>query len=259
MKTEIITALFDIGRDKIGDGRTMQDYLEWFETTLKLNTTMTIFIEEEFFSFVNERRNPENTQIIIQKLEEVPFYNWKNKIEEIITSENYKSKMADIKRIECINPLYNVIQYSKFGWIKNAIELNKFDSDYFMWMDAGCSRFFDDVNILNPWPNVNKINIDKFLIGGNQNTFRFFPNLNIDKYIWDNNCTLAGGLFGGGKYLMLDVYEKIMSIFKEHMIDNGCVNNEQFALSIMLKKYPEIFNVLMILNGSHLPLFKFLS
>jgi hypothetical protein len=57
---------------------------------------------------------------------------------------------------------------------------------------------------------------------------------------------------------MLDVYEKINLIFKENMIDNDCVNNEQFALSIMLKKYPEIFNVMMILDGSHLPLFKFL-
>lgn len=259
MRTEVITALFDIGRDKIGDGRTIQDYLSWFEKTLSLNTTMTIFIDEQFLDFVSERRSPENTQIIVQKLEEIPFYPWREKIEEIITSNNYKSKMSDTKRIECINPLYNVIQYSKFGWIKRAIELNKFNSDYFMWMDAGCSRFFGSFNTSDSWPNQEKIKIDKFLIQGNQNTYRYFPNLNIEKYIWDNNSTLVGTLFGGGRAVMLDVYEKINLIFKENMIDNDCVNNEQFALSIMLKKYPEIFNVMMILDGTHLPLFKFLS
>jgi hypothetical protein len=259
MRTEVITALFDIGRDKIGDGRTIQDYLSWFEKTLSLNVTMTIFIDEQFFDFVSERRSPENTQIIVQKLEEIPFYPWREKIEEIITSNHYKSKMLDTKRIECINPLYNVIQYSKFGWIKRAIELNKFDSDYFMWMDAGCSRFFGNFNVSDSWPNQEKIKIDKFLIQGNQNTYRYFPNLNIEKYIWDNNSTLVGTLFGGGRDVMLDVYEKINLIFKENMIDNDCVNNEQFALSIMLKKYPKIFNVMMILDGSHLPLFKFLS
>jgi hypothetical protein len=258
MKTEVITALFDIGRDKIGDGRTMQDYLTWFKKTLELNTTMTIFIEEQFFDFVNEIRDPNNTQIIVQKIEEIPFYKWRNKIEEIISDSNYKSKMSDLNRIECINPLYNVIQYSKFGWIKKAIELNKFDSDYFMWMDAGCSRFFGNSDISSPWPNEKKIDIGKFLIQGNQNTYRYFPNLNIEKYIWDNNSTLVGTLFGGSRVVMLDVYEKINLIFKENMIDNDCVNNEQFALSIMLKKYPEIFNVMMILDGSHLPLFKFL-
>lgn len=258
MKTEVITALFDIGRENIGDGRTMQDYLTWFEKTLSLNTTMTIFIEEQFYDFVSERRKPENTQIIIQNLNEIPFYHWKNKIEEIISDDFFKSKMADLKRIECINPLYNVIQYSKFGWIKSAIELNKFQSEYYMWMDAGCSRFFGNSDISIPWPNVSKLNVDKFLIQGNQNTGKYFPNLDIENYIWDNNCTLVGTLFGGGKTLMLDIHEKINQIFKEEMINKNCVNNEQFALSILLEKNPEIFNVVILLDRTHLPLFRLL-
>jgi len=259
MKVEVITALFDIGRDKIGDGRTIQKYLEWFEKTLQLNTTMTIYIESQFYDFVRSKRSSENTQIIVQNLEDVPFYNWKETIEGIITDPLYKSKMSDLNRVECINPLYNVIQYSKFGWIKNAIEINKFDSDYFMWMDCGCSRFFGNVDVTRPWPNLEKISPDKFLIQGNENTSKYLPNLNIEEYIWDNNCTTVGTLFGGGKLIMLDVHKKINEIFKENMIDKNCVNNEQFALSIMLKKYPEIFNLIVILDKTHLPLFRFLS
>lgn len=259
MKTEIVTALFNINRDKNGDGRKMSQYLEWFNTTLKLNVPMSIFIEEDLVDFVKERRSDTNTKIFIQKLEEIPFYKWNDKINEIINSDYFKSKMSDIDRIECKNSLYNVIQYSKFGWIKQSIENNDLNSDYFMWMDAGCSRFFGDFDLSNPWPSTNKLKPNKFIIQGNQNTLKYFPNLNIDEYIWDNNCTTVGTLFGGGKDLMLRIYDEINMIFERYMIDKNCVNNEQFALSLLFELYPEIVDLKIILDGTHLPLFNYLS
>jgi hypothetical protein len=259
MKVEVITALFDIGREKYGDGRTMDEYLIWFKKTLSLNVTMTIFTEERFKTFVEENRNPENTRIIIQNLQDVPFYSWKDKISEIINSDFFKNKMKDTKRIECINPLYNIIQYSKFGWIKSSIDDNIFNSDYFMWMDAGCSRFFGDVDIMKTWPNVNSLDFNKFLIQGNENTIKMFPTLKIEDYIWDNNCTLVGTLFGGNKKIMLDVNEKILNIFKNKMVEKNCVNNEQFALTLLYFEVPEIFDLKIKLYSGHLPLFKLIS
>jgi len=259
MKTEIVTALFDINRDTNGDGRKMSQYLEWFDITLKLKTNMSVFIEEDLLDFVKERRDESNTKIYIQKLSDLPFYNWKTKIDEIINSDFFKSKMTDINRIECKTPMYNVVQYSKFGWIKNAILDNKFDSDYFMWMDAGCSRFFGSFDLNQNWPNPKKLKKDKFIIQGNQNTLKYFPNLDIEKYIWDNNCTTVGTLFGGGKDLMLRIYDEINMIFEKYMIDKDCVNNEQFALSILFELYPEIFDLKIILDGTHLPLFNYLG
>lgn len=259
MNTEIVTALFNINRDKNGDGRKMSQYLEWFDTTLKLKTPMSIFIEEDLFEFVKQRRDLSNTKIFVQKLEEIPFYSWNKKIDEIINSDYFKSKMIDTNRIECKTSLYNVIQYSKFGWIKKAIENNTNNSEYFLWMDAGCSRFFGDFDLSQKWPNTNKLKQNKLIIQGNQNTLKYFPNLNIENYIWDNNCTTVGTLFGGGAELMLRIYEEINMIFNRYMIEKNCVNNEQFALSILFELYPEIVDLKIILDGTHLPLFKYLS
>ena len=36
MTSLIVTALFDINRSTKGDGRTIEDYLNWFEKTLNL-------------------------------------------------------------------------------------------------------------------------------------------------------------------------------------------------------------------------------
>lgn len=258
MKVRIITALFDIKRDENGDGRKIEEYLSWFKDTLKLKCDMTIYTEERFLDFVNLNRSGEfETDIIIQKLETVPFYNKRNVIEEIITSEDYKSKMRDTNRIECYLPEYNIIQYSKFGWLKEACDKNV-NHDYFLWMDAGCSRFFNGFDTNNEWPSKYKIDTEKFTIQGNSNYIRMFDTLNVDEYIWDNNCVLVGTLFGGGRQIIQKLYKEINQIF-DSMVELNCVNNEQFALALFVKKNPEIMNTIVHLDGTHLPLFGLLG
>ena len=58
----------------------------------------------------------------MQDVEEMPYYHLKDQIQEILDSEEYKEKMADPGRIECKYAMYSVIQYSKFQWIKQAID-----------------------------------------------------------------------------------------------------------------------------------------
>jgi hypothetical protein len=257
MKVKIITALFDINRDKVGDGRTIDQYLIWFKDTLKLKCDMVIYTEERFKSFIEENRNIEyKTDIIIQKLEEVPFYKWRDKIDEILHSDYFKSKMKDLNRIECYLPEYNIIQYSKFGWLKEAVEKN--EDDYFFWMDAGCSRFFNGFNLNSEWPNKSKIDLGKLTIQGNSNFVRTFNSLNLDEYIWDNNCVLVGTLFGGGRDVINKLYSNINIIF-EKLIETNCVNNEQFALAIFAKENLELMNVVVHLDNSHLPIFRILE
>jgi hypothetical protein len=258
MKVRIITALFDIKRDTKGDGRGIEDYLNWFKETLKLKCNMTIYTEERFKSFVEENRKNINydTDIIIQKLEEIPFYKWKNKIAELINSDYFKSKMRDLNRIECYLPEYNIIQYSKFGWLEQAIEKN--EDDYFFWMDAGCSRFFGNFDTNSIWPDTNKLDINKFTIQGNSNYVNFFHNLNIEEYIWDNNCVLVGTLFGGGRQIIKKLNNDINDIFN-FFITKNCINNEQFALAIFAKQNPDIMDTKILLDGTHLPLFNILK
>lgn len=258
MKVRIVTALFDIKRDTLGDGRKIDDYLIWFRETLKLKCDMTIYTEEQFVNFIKENRtNGYYTDIVIQKLTEIPFYHWKDKISDIITSQNFKVKMKDCSRIECYLPEYNIIQYSKFGWLKKTTDKNR-DCDYFFWMDAGCSRFFDGFDLSKDWPNITKLDISKFTIQGNTNYVNMFNQIDIDNYIWDNNSMLVGTLFGCGRDIVYKIEQEINKIF-EWMMSKDCVNNEQFALALFAKKNSEIMNTIVHLDGTHLPLFKILS
>ena len=154
MTATIVTALYDINRDKKGDGRTFDEYLTWFKGTLKVKSPMVIFVDESLKEFVEENRKGLPTKIITEPLEEVPYYHLNDRIQEVMDDDNYKSKIGAPDRVECKLSLYNVIIYSKFLWVKRVIEDNPFDSEYFMWMDAGLSRFFEshDVDVRNPYP-----------------------------------------------------------------------------------------------------------
>ena len=52
MNCTVVTALYDIGREKNGDGRTIDQYLKWFDKTLDLNVPVVVYTEEKFKEFV---------------------------------------------------------------------------------------------------------------------------------------------------------------------------------------------------------------
>jgi hypothetical protein len=257
-RVNVVTALFDIDRENLGDGRSMGQYLAWFEKTLQLKVPMIIYTEEKFRRFIEERRSWEFTKIKIQKLEEIPMYKHKIAINKILSDPGYLLSIKDKSRIECNLDLYNVIQYSKFGWLQEEMKLGS-DSDFYFWMDAGCSRFFSDFDLSKDWPNFKKLSSDKFIIQGNSNTEKIYPSMNPEEYKWDNNCILVGTLFGGNKKIVSEVSDRVVNLLEKEMISSNMINNEQIALGIVFKRNPELFSVYIDLNGDHLPIFKHLS
>lgn len=256
MKVKVVTALFDIKRDINGDGRKIEDYLEWISNTLKLKADFVIFTENKFRDFISNCRKDSSykTDIIVQDLKEIPFSNNLERIKKVFQSERYLSRIRDSKRIECYLPEYNLIQYSKFGWIKIASKMFE-EYEYFFWMDAGCSRFFEDFNLNNEWPDSKKLLNDKIQIQGNINFNRIFPDLNEDEYMWDNNSILVGTLFGMHRNIIDYVFEEINNIFN-NFIESDCVNNEQIALAIFAKKNEDKASIYVYNDYTHLPFFK---
>ena len=56
-----VSALFDIDRV---DGRKWDQYLKWFDVTLKLRVPMLLFITEDLQEFVDERRGDLPTKTV---------------------------------------------------------------------------------------------------------------------------------------------------------------------------------------------------
>lgn len=259
--TTLVTALFDINREKKGDGRTVKDYLKWFKKTLQLNCNLFIVTEEKFYNFIVDNRPQEySTYIKVDSLKNAKYYKYIEKMNKIINSKEYKEKIKNPDRVECKLPEYNIIQYSKFGWLENAIELNIFKSENFFWIDAGISRFFLNVKLDNFYPGnkgikfIKKYN-NKFIIQKRRDLEKY----NIDdNFIWGAENLLKGTMFGGSKNIILNISGLIEDKFKK-LLDENKINNEQLVLSLVWKENKDLFKTTDDIGGIHLILFKKLS
>ena len=138
-----VSALFNTNREKQGDGRPWEEYLAWVNITAQHNAPMVFFGIPEIKPYVMENR-PEHlkkkTIYIEQEMEDVPYYQYKEKIHAILTSDEYKSKMGGADRVECRLDLYNVIIFSKFDWLKEVAMANPFKTKSVYWLDGGAGR-----------------------------------------------------------------------------------------------------------------------
>ena len=259
-KVTIVSALFDIERV---DGRPWEEYLKWFDEFLKLKTPMILFVSQDVAEFIGERRGDIPTDIIVQTVDEIPYYHLKDEIQGILDSDEYKENISDPDRIECKQAMYSVIQYSKFPWLKLAAEDNPHNSDYFFWLDAGGSRFFGIYDLKKEYPSKDAIKSldemgESFLV---QMNTEYYPDLSDAKeldldYLYDNRSYVLGSMFGGHKNVVPKVCDLVEDIFINEMINKGNVNNEQIALGYLIKKHSDDFAIYSRTNGKHMALFE---
>jgi hypothetical protein len=115
----IVTALFDIGRDKWSNyGLSYHTYMMWMRNLLLFDSKMVIYTEEKFEGFIKEQRtivdpNLEKTIIIIDKIENLDSYKlFHEKVFNLMRSENFKSKIH-FKVPEMSEALYNIVIFNK--------------------------------------------------------------------------------------------------------------------------------------------------
>lgn len=255
MSVTIVTSLYNINRSNL-DGRSWNEYLQWFSKTLQLNSPMIVYVDSELTEFVKEHRKNLPTKIIEESIDQIPYYHLKQKMDSVVESVEYQAKILDSNRIECKSSLYNIIQYSKFRWLERAADENYFDSEYFIWVDAGLSRFFYDINLNLSYPGDNAkqslLEIkDNILI---QVFLSYYPDLVNAKelskeYLKDNRSFIMGGMFGAGKKA-IKKFRPIIDDILDQMLSDNLINNEQIALGYLYKKYPDFF--VEFFNESHL-------
>jgi hypothetical protein len=234
----IVCALYDINRV----GRPISDYLQWLNVTLKLNAPFVFFTQaknkDKILSLV-----PKTTPIlmIIVELEDLIYFKDFNTVNDIIKSEEYKQKMPDSNRLECVNPLYSIVIFSKFTFMEISTELNPFKSSKFLWVDAGASRFFGNFDLSTKILGTS-ISVDKFLVIMQR---RFFPEdifVKKDRNMWMSTSytmsTILGGTSLSIKILSIEIYKEWLEMLKGRV-----VNNEQIALHTLYLRRPELFQL----------------
>ena len=256
-KITYVTALLNIKRDQLESpsfNRPFKRYLDTLSHLLRHmgNNNMVIYIEDEHAEFV---RNIKPNNIIIKSLstEEIRKSEYFEKIQKIRTTDEWRNQVGWLKESTQANlELYNPLIFQKIHWLDEVSNDNPFNSEYFMWIDAGLSRFFGEhgVSTLNPYPSDSAVdtlkeNKDSVLI---QTSMSYYPDLvNADvcseDYFWDARTWIMAGLWGGGAEVLTKFCDMMDEVLQEKMLKNGVINNEQNAMAYLYKNNDDMFVV----------------
>jgi hypothetical protein len=184
------------------------EYKEWISNLLgNVSFNLVFFTNKEYTPFIKDiRKNFSNTKIITLEFEELevfkkyPLSFWKGQ--------------KRIDHEESHTPELYAIWYEKKEFIKKAIEMNPFNSEKFVWTDAGICRDSKWIPYLKNYPCSNKIPENKILL----NEIKDFSDKNeyYDfKYDIEN---VGAGVLAGDKEAWKNyeiLYDKIFNMYND--------------------------------------------
>jgi len=249
-KITLVTGLWDLGRDKLTEGwsRSYQHYLEKFKQLLQVDENLIIFGDEELKKFVQENRSSEKTQFILRTTDWFKNNDFYPLIENIRNSPSWYNQVGWLSEsTQSKLEMYNPLVMSKMFLLHDAKILDKFNSEYLFWIDAGItntihSGYFTHDNVLDKLPKyISKFSFVCFPYETNTEIHGFEINkmnsISGDKV----NKVARAGFFGGPKESISNInsiyYGLLLSTLQE-----GYMGTEESIFTIMTYKHSDLIN-----------------
>lgn len=136
-----------------------------------------------------------------------------------------------------------IIWNSKFDLLKEAIEINPFNSEKFIWNDIGNVRDQRIVPLLKSYPITDKISNKKLDIV----LLNKYDDLN--QKFFQEEIHLSGSMFGGHKDTILSIHKLYYECFQEYLDNNKFIGCDQQLLSTLVLHNFDLFNVIFPVNS----------
>lgn len=249
----LVTGIFDLGRDKAGEGfkRPFTHYIVKFTELLKATKdyNMVIYIEEQYKDLICGLRDPANTCIRIKEINDFktgfPFY---NQVTAIRNNENWLNQVGWLRSsTQATMELYNPMVMSKMFMLHDEKIRNPFNSEYFYWIDGGLTStvhpgyFFKD-KVLDKLEKLNKkFNFIVFPYSESPEIHGFDrKKMNEIAQCENIEYVCRGGFFGGHHSTISEINGLYYSILNT-TINNGYMGTEESIFTILTYLRPELF------------------
>lgn len=244
----IVTGLWNINRP----GRSFDHYIEHFKNFLDLPNNLFIYIEKEFEHLVWEKRSRKNTFVKICELSDIktlysPFWEQTQKIR---TDPTWLKSTGEngwlINSPQATLEYYNPIVQSKMFLLNDVTVWNPFDSEYFIWLDAGITN-----TVYNKYLTEERA-LDKIIPYLSNFLFLSYPYAANDEIHGFNfksmnqfandvvKCVCRGGLFGGSKESINQANSTYYSTLNT-TLSQGYMGTEESIFSIMAYREPNTY------------------
>jgi hypothetical protein len=226
---------------EISSKHTKTEYYDWMTYLLKYKGPMVLFIDKKNFDFVSNLRKGLPTKMIVTELADLSTSRFKGRFNHHLGTYYLDDEMH--KKMDLDE--YSMIQCEKPNFLKRAVELNEFDTPYFLWLDIGYLR--SGATFPNNWPDDNKLSImdDKIVIMSllNKNCLK---EETPRKYTYSDpphGVMVTGGIMGSHKK-NIDRFHTLFYQKLEDMINknNEWAGMEQFILSHLYCDHQPLFH-----------------
>jgi hypothetical protein len=229
---------------KVKSKHSFEDYSQWIKNLLlTIQCNIIIFTPaeqaESLTRLAMQNRKHldanKNVKIIVKELEELEIV---KRYPDIWEDQYRKDPTSNIRTKECY-----MIWNSKLALVREAILLNPFGSDKFVWNDIGSLR---DVRFIQEnyislikyplYKNISRDKLDIVLI----EDFKV-PN----QVIFKNEVHLSGAIFGGGRDAFLKFIDLFYQNFEMYLEKGYFIGCDQQILATCYKQHPELFNLII--------------
>ena len=175
----------------------LDNYVNFGIPLLQVQLPKIIFVDSIMYNKIKEYENELTKLILIDKKK---YYLY-----------NYIDKITNFNVIGG-NPAKNTLEYMitmchKTEWIKEAIQINHFNTDHYIWIDFGIRYVFhcSDSEFIDKIDNIKSKEYSKIRIGHIWDLNETFHGNHYTNILW----YFAGGVFGGHKDNLLIFSEKM--------------------------------------------------
>jgi len=217
---------------KVNSKHPHSKYEEWIYNllnNLSSKTNLIIFTSkdlEKYFSLLINGRS--NIKLYFREFKGLPII---SNYENIWEDQHQKDEQKNIRTKECY-----IIWNSKLNFLKEAINLNPFNSDKFIWNDIGSFRNINQIYLLNNYPIYDKISKDKIDIIKVKNG-------NVeDKEFYNSEVNFSGSIFGGGKDAIIKFHNLFYQMFDKYLENEKFIGCDQQIIASVYCKNKNLFN-----------------
>lgn len=249
----IVTAFFDIGRGSLPaqvNGRPVPawqqrsngTYFQYFNNLAAMKNNMVVYTQPEFEDAVRETRRNHGLEdkTIVEVVDDSFFERYEDllvRMNTVMTSEEFISKVDNPELIEYWNAPYNLINYMKSDFCSNAIEMGYVDTDKVAWIDFGYCRSPQTISPNREWDydfDVNKIHLF--------NLKPIEPNRPVEDIIKTGDVYTMGCHIVAGKHMWGQFYDLVFGNVNKLLDQNLCDDDQTMMLLSYLEK-PELFEL----------------
>ena len=256
-RATMVTALMDLNRP----GRGIETYLPWLRATLQLNAPFVVYTDDALVPRVMRMLWEEDiawrVRVVACDLNATYYGSLVPRMRAAFATREFQTKMSHPNRYECVNPLYNVIMYSKFEWMVEVATENVFGSEEFYWIDAGLWRFYAPRTSVEDPSSALKVaalsntflesrhaivkaalDANRVLVHGAPFLLTY-PPAKWNSIWWVSLPPFAMGLFAGTLGPLTELRAAVRWAFNE-MLARNAPNNEQLAMGLVWRTRPEL-------------------